>query len=65
MNPNPPSLHCDSGDSGIHSGVTTGAPSINSRGGMEMGGEEGEDMETGKAMFDWDQSMTQGFTQVR
>merc|ERR1719383_1526609 len=30
---------------------------------MEMGGEEGEDMETGKAMFDWDQSMTQGFTQ--
>merc|ERR1712198_672863 len=28
-----------------------------------MGGEEGEDMETGKAMFDWDQSMTQGFTQ--
>merc|ERR1719394_1274296 len=30
---------------------------------MEMGGEEGEDMETGKAMFDWDQSMTQGYTQ--
>merc|ERR1712180_361530 len=32
---------------------------------MEMGaGEDGEDMETGKAMFDWDQSMTQGYTQV-
>ena len=26
-------------------------------------GEEGDDMETGK-MFDWDQSMAQGFTQV-
>jgi len=52
------------GDSGVHSGATTGAPSINSRSGMEMGaGEDGEDMETGKAMFDWDQSMTQGYTQ--
>jgi len=50
------------GDSGIHSGATTGAPSINSRGGMEMG-EEGEEMEGGKAMFDWDPSMGQGFTQ--
>merc|ERR1719259_137529 len=29
---------------------------------MEMGGEEDE-METGKGMFDWDQSMAQGFTQ--
>merc|ERR1719423_104902 len=29
---------------------------------MEMGAEE-EEMETGKGMFDWDQSMAQGFTQ--
>jgi hypothetical protein len=42
------------GDSGIHSGATTQAPSLT--------GKE-EDMESEQLMFDLDQGFTQGFTQ--
>lgn len=48
------------GDSGIHSGATTQAPSISSKHGMdEMDADDGS-----KVMFDFDQGFnTQGFTQ--
>lgn len=42
------------GDSGIHSGATTQAPSLT--------GKE-EDMESEQLMFDLDQGFSQGFTQ--
>ncbi|GAB1599101.1 catenin beta-like [Argonauta hians] len=48
-------------DSGIHSGATTQAPSISSKGhGEEM---EEENMDNNRMMFDWDQGFNQGFTQ--
>eukprot|EP00918_Siedleckia_nematoides_P086844 GHVU01191113.1.p1 GENE.GHVU01191113.1~~GHVU01191113.1.p1 ORF type:complete len:744 (-),score=84.03 GHVU01191113.1:104-2257(-) len=52
------------GDSGIHSGATTQAPSVSSKQGMEETGME-EDMETSRIIFDFDQGFqTQpGFTQ--
>lgn len=42
------------GDSGIHSGATTQAPSLT--------GKE-DDLESDQLMFDLDQGFTQGFTQ--
>jgi len=48
-------------DSGIHSGATTQAPSISSKGpGEEM---EEENMDNNRMMFDWDQGFNQGYTQ--
>lgn len=50
------------GDSGIHSGATTQAPSVSSKHNLdEM---EAEDMDQSRAMFDFDQGFaTPGFTQ--
>lgn len=51
------------GDSGIHSGATTNAPSISSKShGDNM--EEQDNMDASRMMFDWgDQGMGPGFTQ--
>ncbi|KAL3854838.1 hypothetical protein ACJMK2_014078 [Sinanodonta woodiana] len=53
------------GDSGIHSGATTQAPSISSKHGAEDIDNAGDNMDTSRMMFDaWgDQGMGQGFTQ--
>lgn len=49
------------GDSGIHSGATTQAPSVSSKHGVdEM---EADDMDGSKIIFDFDQGYNQAFTQ--
>ncbi|XP_069107945.1 catenin beta-like [Argopecten irradians] len=54
-------------DSGIHSGATTQAPSISSKGGMKDEMEEPtatqDNMDTSRMMFDWDQGYNPGYTQ--
>ena len=48
------------GDSGIHSGATTQAPSVSSKQGID---DMETDMDTSRMMFDFDQGYGQGFTQ--
>ena len=48
------------GDSGIHSGATTQAPSVSSKQGID---DMETDMDTSRMMFDFDQGFGQGFTQ--
>ncbi|KAK2178971.1 hypothetical protein NP493_521g01056 [Ridgeia piscesae] len=48
------------GDSGIHSGATTQAPSVSSKQGID---DMETDIDTSRMMFEFDQGFSQGFTQ--